>query len=413
MASYHTSFSYRDKNSFDEGYIITAFEPDSGFKDTFLSMENISDAYYDGTKRFDYGAKYSSQSEVNITLIKKDGTDVSTRDLRECAKWLTGARVNSWLDMYVGDTIIYSFLGKVLNLEQYKLDGRTIGVRLTFLSLSPWAYSQPQTFSCDIGQALFLDNHEILTKISTDVSVINDEEDESVVLFGISQDGTLYMNYLDEGSYFDVEEQDDGFILWVDTTYKTTIDNLSDDLYTYINLDIDFTAINNCNQVMIYNETLDEKTIIDDIKAGEKILVSANQFITSNSAHHSVFGDDFNFVWPRLKPGENNLSISGGGTGSANFTYRYPMKIGDCVMDIDVSGNSVICDHCPDNGGNSGNIVNGTISWENIINTPTTIGGYGITDAYTMVDIDYKIENMHNCKIDKEEFDAMIDNIFG
>ena len=117
MSSYHTSFTYKEKNSFDEGYIIVAFEPDNGFKSSFLTMENISDNYYDGTKRFDYSSKYTSQSEVQITLIKKDGTDMSVKDFRSCAKWLTGARTNSWLDMCVGDTIIYSFLGKFLNVR--------------------------------------------------------------------------------------------------------------------------------------------------------------------------------------------------------------------------------------------------------------------------------------------------------
>lgn len=413
MASYHTSFSYKDKNSFDEGYVIIAFEPDNGFKDTYLSMENISDDYYDNTKRFDYGAKYSSQSEVNITIIKKDGTEMSVNDFRSCAKWLTGARTNSWLDMYVGDTIIYSFLGKVLNLEQYKIDARTVGVRLTFSSLSPWAYSQPQTFNCDIGQALFIDVDGRLIKYASDVAVINEEE-ENVVPFGIDNSGTLYMNYLDEGSYFDITKyEDDGVTIGIDTSYKTTVNNLTDDLYTYINLDIDFEN-KTCNHLSIYNETLDEETIVENMDQNEKISISANQFITSDKPN-KIFGDDFNFVWPRLQPGENNMVISGGGTGTAYFTYRYPMKIGDCTMDIDVNGHSVICDSCPDNNNNNNNgaVFTGTISWDKITDTPTTIGGYGITDAYTMVDIDYKFENIEtsDVNIDREALHTMLGDV--
>ena len=146
MSSYHTSFTYKDKNSFDEGLIIVAFEPDNGFKSTFLSMDNISDDYFDGTKRFDYGSKYNTSSAVHITFMKKDGSDIKMNEFRAYAKWLTGARINSWLDMYVGDTIIYSFLGKFLDLEQYKIDGRTVGCRGTFSSVSPWAFSAPQVF---------------------------------------------------------------------------------------------------------------------------------------------------------------------------------------------------------------------------------------------------------------------------
>ena len=411
MASYHTSFSYKDKNSFDEGYVIIAFEPDNGFKETYLSMENISDDYYDNTKRFDYGAKYSSQSEVNITIIKKDGTDMSINDFRSCAKWLTGARTNSWLDMYVGDTIIYSFLGKILNLEQYKIDARTVGVRFTFSSLSPWAYSQPQTFNCDIGQALFIDADGSLIKYASYVAVINEEE--NVVPFGIDENGTLYMNYLDDGSYFDITKyEDDGVTIGVDTSYKTTVNNLTDDLYTYINLDINFEN-KTCNHLSIYNETLGEETIVENMDQNEKISISANQFITSDKPK-KIFGDDFNFIWPRLQPGENNLVISGGGTGTAYFTYRYPMKIGDCAMDIDVNGHSVICDSCPDNNnGNNGGAFAGTISWDKITNTPTTIQGYGITDAYTMIDIDYKFESIEasDVNIDKEALHTMLGDV--
>lgn len=414
MSSYHTSFNYKDKNSFDEGYIIVAFEPDNGFKDTSLSMENVSDAYYDGTKRFDYNAKYTSQSEVKISLIKKDGTDMSVKDFRNCAKWLTGARTNTWLDMCVGDTIIYSFLGKFLNMEQYKFDARTIGTRLTFSSLSPWAYSQPQTFNCAIGQKLFIDSNGVLLKNQSEVITVDDEE-EIITPFGIDSNGVLYLSYPDNESYFDINTEG---IIGIDTSYKTTIDNKSDDLYTYINLDIDFEN-KTCNNLSIYNKTLDEDTHVYNMKNNEYISISANQFIISDHPDHAVFGQDFNFVWPRLQPGENELVISGAGTGAAYFTYRYPMKIGDCAMDIDINGNSIICDSCPDNGNNE--TFNGTIAWNKITDKPTTIEGYGITDAYTIDEVDDIVDNIEvgdgvvigGTKIDEEELNNMLDEILG
>ena len=462
MSSYHTSFTYKEKNSFDEGYIIVAFEPDNGFKATSLSMENISDAYYDGSKRFDYGSKYNSQAEVQIAIIKKDGTDMTITDFRNCAKWLIGSRTNSWLDMcseetrkkYIGDGEtkefsildsnnnplsgniiayinntrvqefsynyrtgilefdtapkkwaqieieifhpIYSFLGKFTNLEQYKMDARTVGIRLTFSSLSPWAYSQPQTFECDIGQELFVDAGGTLTKdkletiedetpfmvdssgrlylkndadadgvfsIESEIAVCDVsnslfadvdgnliknkiESISSSIRFGIDENGVLFPNHLDENSRFDILteiEDTDQYIIGIDTSYKTVVNNESDDLYTYINLDIDFEAHGKCDNLSIYNKTLNEETVVKNIKAKENISISANQFIISDSSAHKIFGDDFNFVWPRLQPGENNLIIGGGGTGVAYFTYRYPMKIGDCVMDIDVNSSGILC----------------------------------------------------------------------
>ena len=467
MSSYHTSFTYKDKNSFDEGYIIVAFEPDSGFKDSFLSMDNVSDDYYDGTKRFDYGSKYNSSSEVQIAIIKKDGTDMSLKDFRSCAKWITGAKVNSWLDMYVGDTLIYSFLGKFLNLEQYKFDARTLGCRFTFSSVSPWAYSQPQVFECDIGQALFVNSGGVLTKnkaeteedvtpfrvdnsgvlflsdidedgcfdilepgiadcdvsqsLSINTNGILIKNKEEVVLsntpFGIDDNGVLFLSYLDENSYFDMPEPG---VVGIDTSYKTTINNESDDLYTYINLDIDFEN-KTCNHLSIKNVTLGEETEVKNMSANERISISANQFIVSDKVG-KIFGDDFNFVWPRLQPGENQLVVSGGGTGSAHFTYRYPMKIGDCAMDIDINGNSINCGDCPDNGNSgSGEVFTGTIAWKNITDTPTTLEGYGITDAYTTIEVDDKINNIEigdgvtigGTTIDEQELNTMLDEVLG
>lgn len=354
MSSYHTSFNYKDKNSFEEGLIIVAFEPDNGFKDTFLSMDNISDDYYDGTKKFNYGSKYNSSAEVQITLIKKDNTDMSLKEFREYARWLTGARTDSWLDMYVGDILIYSFLGKFLNLEHYKYDGRTIGLRLTFSSVSPWAFSAPQTFDCIIGQALELieENDEVILAKKNKDDV---ESEDEISYLGVDDEGVLYVSHLDAGSYFSIEEKNVGMpnyevIAYIDTAYHTTINNESDDLYTYVDLDIDYIN-DTCSEISIKNETLDEESIVKNIDNNEIITFSSKQFIMSYGTDadgnrintNRIFGDDFNFKWPRLAPGINDFSVYGDGEGNAYFTYRYPMKIGDCVIDIDENGNA-ICD---------------------------------------------------------------------
>ena len=473
MSSYHASFSYKDKNSFDEGYIIVAFEPDNGFKDTYLSMENVSDDYYDNTKRFDYGAKYTSQSEVSITLIKKDGTGMSVKDFRSCAKWLTGARTNSWLDMsisesrneYIGDGTtrefqllnmygkpffgfimvsingsriqefaydytsgllsldnvpeidskieivvipsIYSFLGKFTNIEQYKMDARTIGIKLTFSSISPWAFSAPQTFNCGIGQALDI--------LQDDNDVIVFKKTESSMPLGVDVNGVLVASSMDADSYFMVTEAG---VAYIDTSYKTNINNMSDDLYTYIDLDIDYIN-QNSTEVYIKNETLGEETVIKGIDIDEIISISAKQFIVSYNVNqhgervlniHKIFGDDFKFVWPRLAPGVNKFTVMGNGSGTALFTYRYPMKVGDCAMDIDVNGDVIYCDDYNDYL---------MIDWNKIANTPTTLSGYGIADAYTAMQVDNIIENIEissdnvSTSIDKEDLDNMLAEILG
>lgn len=398
MSSYHTSFNYNGENSLaDKSLIIVAFEPDEGFTDSFLSMDNISDDYYDGTKRFDYGSKYTTSAEIKITVIKKDGTDMTLKEFRSYAKWLTGARINSWLDMCVGDTIVYSFLGKFLNLEQYKLDARTVGCRLTFSSVSPWAYSAPQVFDCSIHQLLSIVDDGVL-----------DKSGDNVLPFG-NDNGVLCVNYLDTNQYFNVT--DDG-VMYMDNAYRTIINNQSDDLYTYIYLDIDYKN-GNSTYLSVKNVTLNEESLVTDISINESISISAKQFITSDIPN-KIFGDSFNFIWPRLQPGENNLIIEGDAGGVAQFTYRYPMKIGDCTMDIDAHGNAINCDDCPDN---DNPIFTGTIAWDNITNTPTTIAGYGITDAYTINEVDTIVENIEvsggtgSVHIDEQELNDMLTNI--
>jgi hypothetical protein len=330
MSLYYNNFKYLNINSIDQGLIVSSFEPDDGFMDSFLSMEAIQEDYFDGTKKFDYGSKYSTTAIINICVIKRDGTDFSLSDFRSLAKWLTGARVNSWLD--VGpekDDVKYSFLGRVTNLQQRKMDGRVIGLLIEFTSVSPWAYSEEQHFEFVIGQALSIDENGVVIKSAYGSALLN-----------VDEDGVLYNSASDENSYFNIT---DTSVAYIDTAVRTYIDNQSDDLYTYINLDIDYTN-DNCDYISIKNTTLDEETIIGGMGDNEKVTLSAKQFITSSKAN-KVFGDDFNFVWPRLAPGINNFIVDGNKMGNIQFSYRYPMKVGDCSMDLETSGNSInYCD---------------------------------------------------------------------
>ena len=336
MASYHKSFTYRGENSFDKGLIIVAFDPDVGFKETFLSMDNISDDYYDGTKKFNYGSRYNSSAEIQISLIKKDGSDMTMNEFRTYARWLTGARADSWLEMKVDDgEPLYSFLGKFTNLEQYKYDARTVGIRATFSSLSPWAFSNPISFGAAIAQELFFEDDGVL---STEDGTSSLYFDNGTLDFDESNDN-INFNLLDNG------------VIYIDNTCEINVQNNTDDLYTYIYLDIDYIN-QNCSEISIKNVMIDEETIIKGIESNEKIALSSKQFILPYTKDFAgrwipnttkIFGDDFNFVWPRLIPGPNKLLVSGNGAGSVHFTYRYPMKIGDCAMDNDIYSGNLDC----------------------------------------------------------------------
>jgi hypothetical protein len=369
LSLYYNNFKYLKKNSIDQGLIVASFEPDDGFVDSFLSMEPIQEDYYDGTKKFDYGARYNTTAVINITVLKSNGSDFSLKDVRSLSKWLTGSRVNSWLDVGPSkDNIKYSFLGRVTNLQQRKIDGRIIGLLIEFTSISPWAFSNPQSFECDIGGTIDVIDGGVVIKLGENGSE-----------FGIDNQGVLTVSS-DIGSYFNITS--DG-VIYIDNQYKTNINNESDDLYSYIYLDIDYQNKSG-TYLSIKNITLNEETLIKNISKNEFITMSSKQFITS-SIPNKLFGDDFNFVWPRLVPENNNFIISSDGRGLVLFTYRYPMKVGDCAMDVSVYGGNIDCGEMASYE---------TVKWENIIGAPTSIRGYGITDAYTMDEIDNRLQEI-------------------
>ena len=393
MASYHSSFTYNGLNSAkDMGLIIAAFasDTDNGLTDTFLSMDISSDDYYDGTKRYTYNSRYNTQATVTITVVKNNGKDFSLQQVRSCLKWLTGAKTDSWLDMYNGDEIKYSFLGRVTNVQNYKLDARIVGLIITFTSVSPWAYSAPQVFDCSIYQLIDITEEGVLLKGG-----------DNAVPLGTDSEGVLSVSYLDNNNYFNIT--DDG-VAYIDNSYRTVIDNQSDDLYTYIYLDIDY--INESSSfVSIRNVTLGEETKVTSIRTNESISISAKQFIISD-VPNKIFGDTFNFVWPRLQPGPNDFIVEGDGRGSAKFTYRYPMKVGDCAMDITIEG-GMDCSGCDEI------FPYDTVPWEKITGTPTSIGGYGINNAYTKVEVDQKIEDNGNANISEAELQKMLTDTLG
>lgn len=328
MSSYHSSFSYLGKNSADLGYIIVAFDADNGEHDTFLGMDQIYTESYNGTKRNLYGSKYNSVAAIDITFIKKDGSDFTMDENRMLLRWLTGRQTASWLDFYVGDTVVYSFYGSVSSVSQRKLDARVIGMKVHFESIHPWAYSSMQTFNCHFGQAAL--------QINDEGYIFKGSEESS--LLEIDEEGILYN---DSGTFTVTFSQEEDGTAYSDTAVNLNINNETDDLYTYINLDVTLEN-DNSTELTVTNtylspetgENISEKTEIYGLKTNEVVTLSAGQFIISD-VPNKIFGDNFNFVWPRLAPGENYITVDGLGKGHVYFSYRYPIKIGDCAIDID------------------------------------------------------------------------------
>lgn len=313
MSSYYASFSYMGLNSLsDKNLIVVAFDADEGETDAFLEMDPIYTEKSDGSRRHDYGAKFNSVAVIRITVIKSNESDFTVAEVRDFLKWTTGVRKVSYLDLISNGEIKYSFLGRVTSAYQQKMDGRTIGLAIEFTSVSPWAYSPKQIYKYSFDET-FTNNAGILNM------------DNSLSL-NVDNHGILY----NDSDLFQVT---DGGTLYINKPSIISINNQSDDLYTYIGLDT--TYVNgNSDYLSIKNTTLNEETIITGISKNETIMLSEEQFIISDIPN-KIFGNDFNFIWPRLAPGINEFVISGTGSGSITFVYRYPIKIGDCTMDID------------------------------------------------------------------------------
>ena len=334
MSSYHASFTYLNINSYkDKNLRIVSFSPDNGEQDTFLSMTAVTEESYDGTHRFDYGARYDSVANFTITLIKQNGEDFTVAENRDLLRWITGAKINSWLDLFEHEgekDPKYSFFGRFINVQQYKLDSRVVGLILTFESMHPWAYSGPFTVNCTIGSDM----------LGYDGSYIYKDENATIYL-GIDDEGVVYNSPDDEDATFYLTE--DGILCNSAEIAELTVDNGTDDLYTYIDIDVTYENITG-NEIKIKNKTIGEESHVKGISPGEIVTLNAGQFIVSyfkdelsgkNISSGKIFGNNFNFVFPRLAPGENEIIVdSSTGKGHFVFTYRYPIKIGNCAIDI-------------------------------------------------------------------------------
>jgi hypothetical protein len=394
MSSYYPSFSYTAPNGKkynslkDKNLLVAYFESgDSGEMSTFLGMEPVYTDNTYGTRRIDYGAKYNDVAVIRISVLKASGGDFTVAEVRDFLRWTTGSRKTSYLDLMDGDIVRASFLGRITAVYQQKLDARTIGFVIEHTSVSPYAYSPIRYAECSFGQVLSITNDGILYKGNQNLSINGGVlTNGRNAIFNVENSGTLY----------------------IDNSTIMNIDNDTDDLSDYIYMDMKFTNTNS-DHVVIKNQTLyeasggmDGVTEISNMHNNETITLSSGQFITSSSGR--TFGNNFNFTWPKLLPGENKFVVSGTGEGLVNFSYRTPIKIGDCAVDITVP-NDCICGDISGAGK-----LDKSITWEDIIGKPNTIEGYNITDAYTITEVNNKINSV-KIEIDRAELDSMLDNI--
>lgn len=219
----------------------------------------------------------------------------------------------------------------------------------------------------------------------------------------------------------------------ITTTETFSVNCDTDDLYSYVYMKTTYTNTSG-ESVVITNETTGDSTEINKLAANEVITLDNNMTIVSDKSER-IFGNNFNFVFPRLKAGENKFIIQG--SGKIKFEYITPVKIGHVAMDINVysdpicnEDNIIQVDMLPwsriseipntlrehkisdaytksEVDAKISNITDIPTSWNNITHKPTTVSGYGITDVYTKAEIN-AILSSAEVEIDETELNTML-----
>ena len=207
----------------------------------------------------------------------------------------------------------------------------------------------------------------------------------------------IYCESLSPWAYSPLQEKT---FLIEDGYSSIAIDCPSDDMYTYTNAKT--TYVNgSAEAVTIKNTTTGETTEISGLLTNEIVTLDNNMLITSDKPN-KIFGNSFNFVWPRFKSGTNDLIVEG--DGAITFEYYYVIKMGDCAIDINMLNDSI----CSEDG----TIQIDMLPWERISNTPTTLHGYGLdsdvaTKYYNKTEIDEIVTSIQ-FDIDENELNAML-----
>jgi hypothetical protein len=350
----------------DMGLVVAHFDGDVGEVETFLSVDPIYTDNYLGTRRIDYGAKYNSVATFNITLIKRGKADII--NLKSSDDYILtdidGLDLIIPHDFYVEDTTDFS--AKEIREYLKWLTGARSNSNLEFLIDDKVKYTFTGRFT----------NASHYKMDARTVGLVL--EFTSIAPWAYS--APQIVEHTIKGA----------------KTFKINCD--TDDLYSHVHMKTTY-ANTNGGSVVIQNTTIDENTEINKLAENEIVTLDNNMMITSDRSDR-IFGNDFNFIFPRLQAGLNEFNIKG--NGNIKFEYIVPIKIGDVAIDI----NAYSAPICNDNG----NIVIDTLPWSRIIDTPTTVIEYGIQDVYTKSEVDalFSSTPIH---IDEEELNTMLSEV--
>lgn len=298
-----------------------SFDSDSGDMGAFLNREAVSSESYRGDFRRVHNYKYSEVLAPTLTFIKNNFEDFTMEEQRRVLKWLTSKDTVSFLTIYHDDSevVSYEILGGFTEIQTYKLgNGRVVGFKAIFESISPWAFSSLQTITKNVSSPT---DNKIIINLETD-----DLQSAVYPRITIQQDSTTNIIAIDhamgdtdiwvEGSVF---KYDNNFY-WVDDKgVKHTSTTNTSELQT-TSVSIRNTYTDDIGKVSTFD------TLVKNNTKGEKVVLDgANRVVSSSSTR--IFGDDFSWNWIPLYEGKNELSFVGNCT--VMVEYRYPIKCGE------------------------------------------------------------------------------------
>lgn len=295
-----------------------SFDEDSGDSESFLNRETIASEVYNGTLRRVHNFKYTDVYAPRISLVKNTFDDFTEDEVRRVLSWLTSSSTPKFLTAYYDDSEVVSFeiLGAPTSIELHKMaNNRIVGIVFTFESSAPYAFSTIQTIEKDITTPqefiITCDSDEWGALVYPKITITHKLDDGLIVQA--------------DKAMTDNEEHIDGTIYKYNDTYYYIDNNHELQIKSADEFDLDESGFDTTG-VLIENITTNSKTIVGKNIAQEIVILDGANKVVASNRENRIFGNDFNWQWTSLTPGENTIKITGNCT--IKFEWREPRKVG-------------------------------------------------------------------------------------
>lgn len=364
---------FRNKTNIDYDVIVdVSFSDDNSEVDSFLNKEVISSTSWDGSYKIIHGYKYNQPLTATLTFVKNDFCDFNDWENRRILSWLSSGDEMQKLEIYKDDTEVISYVlyGNIITLQQRKIaNNRVIGYICEFENTSPYAYSPTKTIERTVNASesilikCYSDEEEkkLYPKITITIGdniYLDTNEDPMQSSFEMMPNTVYRYN---DPQYADINPPIYTYYVCIDgRKYAlagifpagTKIEDQTSDSSTlglcYLCLN-DMKVYQGCmidnsgygwnfmckvgNGVEISNTykhgnktTIVKSTIVGCYKNEIITLDGTNRVIASSNTPLRVFGNDFNWKFPYLIKGENNITISGNCV--IKIEWSEPRKVG-------------------------------------------------------------------------------------